>query len=688
MITYRQQYTNTENQVETIDIIDNDSVTTSVIPIDGGGALVETVNNDEDKFYPIRARAITIQFWSTNTVNLNTFCDGTDQRWGVHKYTTNQTIFKGFLVLDDMSEDFQDPQNLVTLTATDNLGTLKDVPFTKPDGTNPTGHIKIIDALSWIFQKTNQQLPIYTVHNIMEEDYEGEPMYKVLYVDAKTFEGNDLGTMVDCYRALEIILGHDAFTTQENGIWWVIRPDELDSASIRIWLYDYLGAYVAFQSATTYTQTIEQAPGWIGAALQFSQDGALVSPVRAYKKVILTYNYEPPKEIICNMDFTRGEPIDDVLPLLTYTIECWTHYRDYGTARTTPTGLAFIQKRFNDLGYETERYAVITPKDFVAPEYIESEFIDVHSSDKFTFSVDFRWESNGAGPNAFVGFVLAGIRIEGDDSTYWSLLDQPAVPIGPVWVQTDSNNVPLPGQPVGTGIGMQWNPSEVDETEWVTVSTTATSIPVDGKLYINLFSMNQVAPAGAPDYDDVAVYYQNLQFSYIPFINSTYQTYRGQSHIVTNAEDMKAVRDKQVFLSDSPRKLFKGALKKEVAGKYVLAGLFYNGAVILGSPTTDDLHPFGWHQVQAVWNQYNRTFRNFEFTAQGLKTDTDRVPDMIHKYFIGDSSDHSDNKQFMLLHMSQDHVLCEWKGFLAEIFDSTIPKSYDDQHEFKYITER
>lgn len=125
--------------------------------------------------------------------------------------------------------------------------------------------------------------------------------------------------------------------------------------------------------------------------------------------------------------------------------------------------------------------------------------------------------------------------------------------------------------------------------------------------------------------------------------------------------------------------------------KYDLTETFYDSIDWPGggAPIQDQV-PYGQHQNQAVWNQFNRVFSAFEASVDGLDTDkTDNLglpdlPDLMHMYRQQDTHPATYNKQFKCLHYEQDTDNCEWSIYMIEVGDGSIPKSYDG-HSFKYI---
>lgn len=125
--------------------------------------------------------------------------------------------------------------------------------------------------------------------------------------------------------------------------------------------------------------------------------------------------------------------------------------------------------------------------------------------------------------------------------------------------------------------------------------------------------------------------------------------------------------------------------------KYELVDSFYDSILYPGGGVPpEDIYPYGQHQNQAVWNQYNRVFSAFEATIDGLDTDTvdsfglPNLPDLLHCYLQTDSHPATNNKQFKVLHYEQDTDNCEWGLYMMEVSDSTIPKVYSG-HSFKYV---
>lgn len=691
-----------------------------------GNLQLRTTDNDEDKFSPIKATQAEFSFFSTPSLNLNTFITDDGEEYPVKIFINSalpaNLYFQGFLVVSGMTELLQPHPQVVTLTATDNIGLLRDIPLTDFDGLNPKGKYKVIEFIAMAMSKTGIELPFAVINNIMEENSPGIPFYESCYLDAKTFE-EEIGTCISCYEVLERILAEDAFIFQWKAKYYIVRVDELDWSLIYTHNFDFDGSNHAISPTTDYTQTINsyQAPGV--PIPYFMNENALVGAELMYKEISETFNLELPKEIPDNSDFSRGtswiSPIVvdtglyfKVYPSLSdfpatgeadrtykatntgffykwrvgtyvqifgaevpeakaYVNEDWAIFKDadnpIGVGATT-----FIVKIF-ELGYEASRYAVIK-RTTTAFQYIRSNRIPVGFNDKFNFSVSTRF--NDDINSGFARHGMAQIKLYGDDGSHWYLHGGTSVEPAPKWYPTDPTF-----QTDRKFIVTEQDSDNVDLRDWrTTIGGQAPPIPVSGELEILLNYSNNIGNE---------VHFSDLKFEYIPFVNGSYQRYSATKNIVSNSSTVKAKREKQVYISNSPKKLYKGALHILQSGKYLLAGRFYAGNAFPGGlPSFEYLHPFGFIQAYAVWNQYNRVMRIIDAEIFGLKTDDiETMPDLLHKYTLVDPTPHGNNKMFMLLHKEQDFDNNLLRGRLIEVFDTVRHKVYDDQFQFKYITE-
>jgi hypothetical protein len=631
-LAYRVRFTNVDAQVVTILIYDTlvqieDDQDVEIIDLEGAGdpCHLSTIDNDEDKFTPIKAKQCITRFNSSVNYNRTTFAEGPDNRFYKTVDIGAQRVFNGFLSLDDISESFLPPRNVVTLTATDKIGALKDVPLTDDDGNNPLGKYRIGELIAMCLKKTGMNLPIKVVNSLKHgrgnktlsptwiaagvvnlsvpytdwfylgqvfttnsgtnpgpftvldvqhalgftllalsgtvTDQASTPtiftditsqghFYDQIYIDAKTFEA-EVGASEDCYTVLEKILGEDCFVTQYKGEWLIVRVDELDG-DVEIANFDADGNYIDTDAPASFNVNIG-----LNEPIYFSQEATLVVSQRPHGFVKETFNYESPAEILCNPDFGRGELTDDVSATeKRYAVECWKGYRaNYPSSDViAPTTDIYTRKDFLD-GYEIARYVVIEAVTAPNSNLIMSAPIEMGAKDKFSITVSRRMSADVGSSGPYTD-TLAQVRLYGSNGTYYTLHGGTITDALPLWVATDqdfSSDQQL--------IQYQGDVGE-DQTNTVSKTVDAPPLPVTGYIRVMLY---QSALWG----DTLDTYIEPVQFTYTPYINGAYQIFTGHYNKVDRAtaqgsgvvaSGYLATRDNEVFIGDSPKKIFKGAM--------------------------------------------------------------------------------------------------------------------------------
>lgn len=771
-LAYIHQFKNIEGKTVTTTIYDmsylvpDDNDTQLVtLPAAGDPLHLSTSGSKEEKFAALKAKILTIKFNSTPSENLSTFADGPDDRFkvvtNIEEGFSSQEMFQGFLVLDDNSEAFLPPTNVVTLTATDKLGALKDIPWTEDDGTFPVGKYKLSTIIAQCLKKTGLSLAIKCVNNLrhgsgqmqyqalfstasntvvvstdsgffydgmeitttgtasnnstdvvnLVEDGAGvkilhldrtitvaeagvtttftdtssqKHFYDAIYLYAHSFEA-EIGKMMSCYEILERILGEDCFLTQWQGQWWIMRVDEFDGNPPYVASFDVDGVFLTFDGASNFNKDIGATED-----IFFSDEQTIVTLQREHGFVKETYRYDNPQENPCNSDFSRGTgtgPTPTQSGDLDYDPECWTLLREGVTGTnasidTAPvSGSVGIIRKTYELGYEKERKLLLMNAASGGRHYMKSAGIDVKAKSTLDISFDTRFDTNLGIANVFPALI----RLEGDDGSMWD------------WQYNEADGTNQ-WEEVFSGTGSfahtwQYNRVADDTTEWRGIGTESKEIPVNGTVYIRLV-MGSVQPN--------EIWFNNLRVTYNAFINGSRQKYSGQfskvdrtdtqnSGVITTSKYL-AVRDEQVYISDSPEKMFKGAMMFFNGTRYILALKYFTSHAFGQSypPGPEYCIPYGQTQAFAVFNQYRNANRIFQYKFQGDKTAQgfgNLPPDLLNKYFITDNNIHSNNRHFMLLTFDHDLFLCESTGTMAETYRTDLGKLYGDVFSFKYISE-
>jgi len=743
---------------------------TAVITLQAAGDPLKiiVIDNDENKFTPLRGKQATIQFISRQNQfqDASTFADSSDNRWkvdiAIDPDGDNEPIFTGFLVLTDLQQPFQPDPQIVTLRASDHLAILSDVPLTEDDESNPAGKYRIAELIALCLKKTGLSLNINVINNLRQGSgdftrlvsfqetigdadnvlvtaittyfYPGQRItisgtasnngtftvlsvtqnivtfvtllesvvdetdvtatfsdnnsghfYDTCYLDARTFESN-INECEDCHSVLSKILGFDCVLFQYKSEWWIVRIDEYESNPFYRFIFDADGELLS-------NDTVDLTRS-IGAAdpIRLALADALLRLDRPYRHDKLTFNFNTPEEIICNGDYSRGDPTSD--PDLqqsgytAYELDDWEVKKDWGSNETTPDIKSSIQRSFSQLGDEEQRFIMLTyPSDFLqgSKNYIRSCAIPMSALDRFQFSFDISAMTNPSGDGTLTDICI--IMYYGASSGQIYVLG--TVDGTDPWINTDP---PPPTTWKVTNAeltlfrnGLSWAMfTGVDKRDWQGCQIVGAPVPEEGELRIHLFGANHESG----DFDTFNVRYQNLSFEYSAYIGGTYRKYTGQYHKVTRTSPVgyNAKIEDEVFISDSPKPIYKGGIFIPTSTSYHLAGQFWASAPFaLGGPPGDNyFHAYGYIQAFSVWNQYRRGNRIFTGTVYGMGLNW---VDLLHKVVLSDTNPNTNNRFFLLISMEQNWRSGLWTATFVECFRTGVPKVYSDDHLFKYITE-
>lgn len=644
-----------------------------------GDPMHMVVNNaTAGKLSPIAGTQLVIVVEANDNELLNKLLRGTysDRRYRATATINDLPFFRGFLLAADAEEPFL-PTPGIRMTLTDGLGTLKNKALVKPDGKNPTGYNKLIKYIAWALQQTGQRLPINVAVNIRGEEYgtitdhPSDHFFNTHEEDAKTYE-KEPGESEDSYTVLSKIFKDFCFVGLKNGEWFIKSFDEFDMQPDYYAVFDADGEFVQTQAAEYYNKNIG-----IGNDMKWAGETPRASFASPSKFARSTYRYETFKEVPCNINFERGTEIPPGSPTQkNYTIECWDKLYTDGTGDHASSANMYIVKEFVN-GYEKNRYLKF--EDNGVFNFIMSEGIPMKAKDKFTIDVSRRMESNIGGTGTWTDRCVQ-VRLYGNDGSFWTCKGAEVANPERKWYscdslfQTNKKYFPFEGDYAN------------DDREAIELyDGESAEIPVDGVIKILVYCSSLFG--GTQD-----TFIHRVGFTYIPYINGAHEQFTGQQHKVSGNSDAESVDD-EVYMSDGPNLLTKGALARYNGTAHVLAGRFWNAAVFPAGPPDDSyLHPFGYIQIFNVWNQVRLLNRIFRGMVDGIESGsidplgrTD-LPSIFHTYFLTDPDEHTNNKRFMLLDMDMDLNKCEMNATLREVYDTVIGKKYSDPYEFKYLT--
>lgn len=644
-------------------------------------AIMSSTSSDDDKTTSIKGKRLDVSFNSKDNydfngtpglVNADTFSDGEDGRFLVRFLIGSSVPFLGNLVLDDNSEAFQPRPNPVTLSAGDGLGILKNIELKTTGGATPIGHYSLMDyiVMCLSFLVAGQQ--IHVVMNLYEESTNpnSSHAFKDTFLDALTFE-KDIDTREDKFTVLQKIFdAFGCFICFDTGGWYIIRWDEYDTVTavttLRTAHFTSAGVLINYTN-DNYDKIIAAIQTGDYQGYRLSQDSAQKRFQRKAHSVTHTYKFEQPKEVPCNSAFLRGtkraESPED-LTFDNYDFACWALHK--GPPNVTNDGDAYIKIKYDAL-YESERYLLFAVQPTNLQYYVESEPIRIDAGDKFSISVDLRHNGQVETAAGTGNYNAMQVRLYADDNTYYTLDPIDNVTTLASWVASDST------WSTNNRYFKRFFDGTEDDTEWHSIGNDYTEVPAIPKGGYLTICLHQTKKS-----NQFETHFYNLKFEYVPLINGSYHRLNGQEQKVTGNDDSRKIIEKEMFISDSPKRLFKGAMKKLSGGNYILTGKwnhFDNSALL--NERMSKFTVFAW------WNQFRKTRTVIESDFQGINS-TNFVPGLIHRYKV--KHELQGNKYFMLTSFTgMNFMNCGWRGVLVEISSGDGDRIYTDTFSFKYI---
>lgn len=183
----------------------------------------------------IRGTALNLQLEANPSLTFDEFSEADEKKYTVKVTKNSQTVFNGFLKPDGVTQSFVRDIWLVDLDFIDGLGSLKDLAFVKPNGLNYTGKMSVYEVIFACLQRTGLVMTINTSVDVHYIDYAGSNILKDTYVSADRFFKIDAqstagGTTMTCEEVLNSVLNiFSACITQQDGKWWVYRPNEFSN---------------------------------------------------------------------------------------------------------------------------------------------------------------------------------------------------------------------------------------------------------------------------------------------------------------------------------------------------------------------------------------------------------------------------------------------------------------------------
>lgn len=702
-LTYTANFSNEKNQEVLISIFRKDGLApTEVVNFD----VVKfdlTDNGEAETVYNwIYTRQLDLALWipDQSPVSWETFIASEYDDWMITATIDGNKYFDGFIIPEEGEGPFQDQPYEIIVRATVGLALLKEVELVDVNGEKFTGDNTLIDYIAGALKQTGLELPIRIYCTILFGNHQNKgggleyDMFSQTYLDCRTFL-KDAVTFVSCHDALKTIL--DGFCSLEywNGMWQIVFLGDKQSVP-GDWFF--VDRDANGQNPTGAKVTENHAQVGKGVDVYAINETQVASSVFAVRSTKSTYRYEVFDNLVPNDGIGTLGPLipglsGDVLDVNDedndgntsevigtyqgYELEGWVHKKKF-FAEVDPVTKAYIKSEKDLYGREISRYYVVerdatSPVDVSSLNYIRNSVYNfyVKSGDRIDISITAKLNSD---ISTIFGACALLLFTGGDvtDPTRYYWLD----PFG-----TFRNINPAVGA-INPGWA-QFSGSDLDLSKWQTQSLTNINIPADGTLIVKL----QDSFSGSA----TEAHFKDLKLTYYIFVGGSYFSAKGDYWIRLQDKKLLNVYDEQVYISDSPRRITKGALifKNETVD-YNTDPEWYRFYQI------GNINPSGvYTHFKKLLNlaQYNLAYRRFykiegDFDGLNYSPENDgitRYPHGFHKRYR--FVDMAEPREFVLTSPLKYDVVRGWiNAKFVEVYkDSADGTQVGDSESFNYL---
>lgn len=592
-----------------------DSYTGDPITVILGATPVIHEWQEDDPLAPIKGSTLTINLTTSGGLSLLDFYSDNDNEFRVEliEDTISGKLFDGFILQDDCTEVQVDFVHTITLTASDNLGTIKDISLDRAaflfgDVTTltdvgcafvPAGPYIVINVATWDVQPgqtfTIDGTPFTMVANLGEIDlvYTGWCIQIVEAIPALV-----IGTFDIMYRQVVSLDGYIPLMTfiklclrstyvqnLELNVYNHITPTDgeifLDTGQTRIFEdvtllgntflkgNEYMNCYDVLEIIMKrFNMSCFQSLGtwWIvrypDLFLDFEQDQTIID----------YYNYNSDFDYVdiltINKSFLIGtgnrietgllksiiRPYRRTLETFNYVqpedLLCNSQFTDLGPLRQVTTGGGFTNKEYDlPCWYNYDGNAGPYPDRFIRVVY------DADNNEVERYAV--------ITGTASLGTQLvqsANIELNQNDVIDWTFdyrtdVSQPGSVNNVFIVRITDGTTILYLQDDGswdTPAGFTYNvPSGQNTNEWHTVTKKSQKIPFDCRfnVFMSICTLNPLDQT----------YFRNLRFTVTYFIGGQLAV-NGHSHTASQSRKLNNINDVEIFIDNSERSSISGTL--------------------------------------------------------------------------------------------------------------------------------
>jgi hypothetical protein len=489
-----------------------------VYNLNGGSRpfVLREFNTDDDLFKPIRPLLAEINIVTNSaSVSIDDFLADQDTDIEV-RFTFNGNIYwSGFVLQEDFQEVYEEQNHILTITASEALGLLKDRQLSD-DGVEIEVKKTPLELIELCLQNTSKPLVDYTLinnlyHTSMSSTLPNTSLNQCL-IDPRTFETSPR-TYEDCYTVLDKV--NNAFNQtifQYENRWVIQRIEDLyTSGNLRG--YNKLSGV-----STSFNKRFDIEVG-ANSEVKPIAPQMLRFINRKPKETIVTFNYDRLAEVIKNSSFSRGALI------ATYPTEKWYEINNW-----TPNLLAIENpKRIEE--YESKFGALIDNYILLREAVdITSETIKVNSGETVKFSIDTKYVSTSSLANPDFVKPTAVIRLTDGTNTYTLTEDGD-------WTLS-SVNITVPYS------------NKVIQTQWNTLEVESTNMPIGGTIEVVLINST----------NDNIRYFKNMEFEILNRVDGFIEGLTGIEAKFIKTQNIKFNNNYDLYLNDYISESYKGLI--------------------------------------------------------------------------------------------------------------------------------
>ena len=272
--------------------------------------VIRMLAEGDGKFTHIKSTEAVIELISDTSLQyLNLFISPV-KTYYVRIYRASDLIWTGWINPEFYSEPLAAPKYPVTITATDGLAELKNIPFPLPSYT--TFKYSFIYYIAKCLEQTGFTLDIRTAIDLTAtttaDGAVTSRILEYLFLDYRSLRDSETGEFWSCYDVLsEILSTLNARLYQCNNTWFI---DSLDPkhAAVNYERYLYTGTYHSTASVDPVV-TLTAHTGR-GTDIRFINSPAMVEIQPAYKRFTINHEWGNRKNILKSSNFD-GLFLDD-----------------------------------------------------------------------------------------------------------------------------------------------------------------------------------------------------------------------------------------------------------------------------------------------------------------------------------------------------------------------------------------